>query len=76
MYKSLKEAKEEAFATGRCVLASKIRLVTGSEIISKLCADDDIDESLIIPDALYIQFCGDIFFEASDSEIEKILQEE
>jgi len=76
MNKSLKEVKEEAFATGLCVLANRIYLVTGSEIISKLGADDDIDESLIIPDALYIQFCGDIFFEASDNEIEKILQEE
>ena len=76
MNKSLKEVKEEAFATGRCVLADGIYLVTGAEIISKLGADEDFDENLVIPDALYIQFCGDIFCEASDSEIEKILQEE
>ena len=76
MNKSLQEVKEEAFATGSCVLANWVHLVTGSEIISKLGADEDFDESITIPDALYlIQFGRNIFIPATDKEIEKILQD-
>ncbi len=76
MNKSLPEAKEETLSTGSCALTHGIHLVTGSEILASSTADDDYDVSGVIPDALYIQFGRNIFWESSDSEIEKILQEE
>ena len=76
MNKSLLEVKEEALATGSCALTHGVHLVTGSEILASFIADDDYDVSGVIPDVLYIQFGRNIFCEASDSEIEKILQEE